>query len=207
MSSRMLLFGGTFDPVHHGHLIVARAVGEALGVNQVTLVPAARSPHKSGTSASARQRLNMLHLAVEDDGCFEICELELNRRLPSYTLDTLRQLKSLHGDGVELFWVIGSDMLAALHKWHRVDEVLEIASIVTVHRPPPADPNVIFEPIEGLFSPDQIARLKKMLTPAPLIDISSTDVRRRVAEGLSIKYLVPPSVAEYISREGLYRRG
>ena len=112
----LVLFGGSFDPVHHGHLIVARAVAELRGFNRITLVPAAQSPHKRDAHASAEHRLAMLRLAVEDDELFDICDSEVKRSPPSYSIDTVEALRSQHGGDVELHWVIGADMLIDLYE-------------------------------------------------------------------------------------------
>jgi nicotinate-nucleotide adenylyltransferase len=200
MAEDICLFGGTFDPVHHGHLIVARAIAEAKGFLRVTLVPANNPPHKPPPQASAADRLAMLKLAIEADGLFDLCDLELNRSGPSYTLDTLKALRQRWGQAT-LHWVIGADMLGELRQWHRVEEVLELANLLVADRPakapraahPSLQETRVLRPVPGEF------------LHTPLIDISSSDIRARVREGKPIRYLVPQAVARYIAEHNLYR--
>lgn len=205
MARRVLLFGGTFDPVHHGHLITARSVAEQGGYEKVTLVPAAQGPHKAAAAASAQQRLDMLKLAVEGDDGFDICRDELLRAGPSYTLDTLEAIRRRLGSDVELHWVVGADMLAELPTWHRVGEVMSLATIIVAARPPwdsrMAD---ILDGLSSSLGSDSVEQLRRAVVRTPLIDISSTRIRERWAGGLSIRFLVPPAVGRYIATHGLY---
>lgn len=207
MGERIVIFGGTFDPVHVGHLVVARHVAERLAARRVTLMPAAVPPHKAAAgSATGEHRLAMLRLAVEGDALFEVSTLELDRPGPSYTFDTLTQLRGLHGPDAELVWVVGMDMLRDLPGWHRSAEVVELARIVTAARPPaPDDWPQWGGRLRQRFGDARAAQLTSDVLDTPLIDISSTDIRRRVREGRSIRYLTPPGVVEYIERQGLYR--
>jgi len=206
--AKWALFGGTFDPVHHGHLIVARSVAEQLGVDRITLIPAASPPHKPGPSASGEDRLAMLELAIEGEGVFDVCDIELSRSGPSYTLDTLCQLRRRHGGEAALHWVIGADMLADLPTWYRATEVLEAARIVIAARPPwHRKLEEIFAGLAGSLPPEQVERLRASVVQTPLVDISSTEIRRRVGQGRSIRYLLPEAVREYIGRRGLYAGG
>jgi nicotinate-nucleotide adenylyltransferase len=142
----------------------------------------------------------MLRLAIEGDGLFDLCDLELHRSGPSYTLDTLKALRQRLGQAT-LHWVIGADMLGELRQWHRIEEVMELANLLVADRPAKepraAHPSVqetrVLRPMPGEF------------LHTPLIDISSSDIRARVREGRSIRYLVPEAVARYIADRGLYR--
>ena len=208
MPERIVCFGGSFDPVHNGHLIVARAVAEARGFERITLVPAANPPHKPPTRASAADRLAMLRLAIEGEGLFDICQIELDRTGPSYTLDTLTFLRRSRGQDAEIHWIIGSDMLAELHRWHRAEELLRAARMVVVARPPWRDQlDDLFVQLRLRLPPDQVLGLRESVVDTPLIDISSTEIRHRAAAGMSVRYLVPEPVADYISRKGLYSAG
>lgn len=201
---KIVLVGGSFDPVHHAHLICARAVAEAVGVKRVVLVPAAQPPHKKGTAASAADRLAMLRLAVEGDDLFEVDDLELRRGGASYTYDTLAAIRAGRG-GARLFWVIGADMLRDLHLWHRVNEVLEMAELLVMVRPPwDREMDQTFAALARRLGSDVAERLRRHVVPTPLVDISSTEIRRRIAAGLSIRYLVSEGVRDYIRRRGLY---
>ena len=205
MAAQIVLLGGSFDPVHHGHLIVARALAELRGFRRITLVPAARSPHKNATFAPAEHRLAMLRLAIEGEGLFDLCDLELRRRGPSYTFDTLAALRQ-GAPEASLHWVIGADMLEDLASWHRVHEVLELAELIILARPPwDGELEGIFGGLRASFSAEEIEKFRRSVTSTPRIDISSTAIRRRVRQGKSIRYLVPERVRRYIEAQGLYR--
>ena len=202
----VVAFGGTFDPVHFGHLIAARAVAEHLGAQRVVLVPAGSPPHKAPPAAAARDRLAMLELAVEGDDLFEVSPLEIDRTGPSYTHDTLVQLRQSLPAETELAWMVGLDMLLDLPNWRRAGEVVEMVRIVTALRPPaPNDLDLLLSPLRGRFTDEQLARLKSDVLLTPLVDISSTDIRRRVREGKSIRYLTGQSVVAYLGRHHIYR--
>jgi len=206
VADRIVLFGGTFDPVHHGHLIVARAVAERCGYRRITLVPSARPPHKQVASASAADRLAMLRLATEGEALFEIRDIELRREGASYTFDTLQAFRRQAGKDVELHLVVGADMLADLPNWHRSTEVVDLARFVVAARLPwHRRMDEVLAALRGRFSPSAVDRLSAAVVETPLIDISSTEIRRRVAAGLPIRYLVPDLVRKYIERRGLYR--
>lgn len=216
MPKRIVLFGGTFDPIHHGHLIAARSVAEFFHFESVTLIPAAVAPHKlgdrgCGAGAAPRDltagehRLEMVRLAVEGEGLFEVSDVELRRPQPSYTFDTLMAYRQEHGLEVELCWVIGADMLADLPTWRRADEVVDMARIITASRPPYSRRvQSILEKLRLRFSPEQVARLAGGLVETPLIDITSTQVRWRAREGKAISFLTPAPVWRYIEEHGLY---
>lgn len=188
---RIGVFGGTFDPPHHGHLIVAADVHAALALDRVLLVPAAVPPHKRETvKAPAGTRLEMVRAAVAGDPRFEVDDLELRRPGPSYTVDTLRTLRD-RLPGVELFFMVGADNLRELATWHEPEEIVRLARLVAVPR--------------GCDDVDTDAPFPVLSVPVTRVGISATDVRRRVAAGQSIRYLVPDAVREIVAREGLYR--
>ena len=200
-----MLFGGTFDPVHHGHVIVARAVAEQGGYQRVILVPAARPPHKRQPEAPAADRLAMLELAVEGESLFDICRLELERPGPSYTYDTLCRLREQHGRKTELHLLIGADMLEEFPTWHRAQEVLETTELVVAARP--GWEGRLAPVLEGLgrkLGKEKAEKTRRSILSTPLIDISSTEIRRRVRRGLSIRYLTPYPVVDYIKSQRLY---
>ena len=193
---RTLRFGGTFNPIHHGHLICARVAAEAAGFGHVTLIPNQQSPHKAGVAAnvSAADRLTMCRLAVADDAGFAVDDLELARPAPSYTIDTVRQLK-FDGD-TRIHWLIGADQLAALPHWHRWDELLTEVAFVVMARPGWTT--------DWASLPPAVQKLRDAVVTTPLVQISSTDVRQRVADGRSVRYWVPPAVEDHIRRHRLY---
>ncbi len=206
MPARIVQFGGTFDPIHHGHLIVARAVAEYFHFAKVILIPAGAPPHKlTLPDASAEDRLAMIRLAIAGEELFEASDIELRLPQPSYTFDTLLALREQRGLEVELCWLIGADMLEDLPNWHRADEVVDMASIITAARPPYSRrTDWILEKLSVRFSPEQLAKLKAGVVETPLIDITSTQIRKRRREGKSIQFLTPDSVVNYIKEKGLY---
>ncbi len=182
---RLGILGGSFDPVHHGHLILARAAKEELLLDRVVLVPANLSPHKCDTKpATAADRLAMVRLAIEGESGIDCSDMELVRPAPSFTVDTLRELAAVH-PGAELFLLIGADNVQKFHTWGEAGAIPSLASIAVLERSAATTPH-----------PWPVVRR--------LVDISSTDIRRRVARGLSIRYLTPDAVCAYIGRNGLY---
>jgi nicotinate-nucleotide adenylyltransferase len=192
-----LYFGGSFNPIHHGHLICARAVAALKNFDQVALVPSFQPPHKPNAAnmAGALDRLTMCRLAVAGDPTFAVEDLELLRPGPSYTLDTVRALKA-RGEQ-EIWWLIGADMLLYLPGWHQSADLLAEVNFIAVAR--------LGWEFDWQALPPEFRRLESNVVQAPLIQIGSTDIRRRVAEGLSIDYLTPPAVCRYIRNHGLYR--
>jgi nicotinate-nucleotide adenylyltransferase len=183
------LFGGSFDPVHHGHLIVARIAAETLGLDSLRFVPAREQPFKRGQhGATADQRAAMLELAVTDSPGFAVERAELERPTPSYTVDTLRELHARE-PGIRPVLLVGADAAAEMDAWHHAEEIPALATVVVFARAGvPVPPS------------DLIARTIEV----PAIEISATEIRRRIREGLSIRYWVPDSIAEYITRHRLY---
>ncbi len=205
MPQRIVLFGGTFDPVHNGHLAIARAIAEECSFEHITFVPSAKPPHKQQAHAAAEHRLAMLELAIAGDDLFHICELELARSGPSYTIDTLTALAREAGEDAELYWIIGADMLPDLPSWHRASEVLDLANILVAVRSPWHERlEEVFASLGGSFTGAQIGRLRRGVVRTPLIDISSTEVRRLVRQGGAVGHLVGEAVSRYIAEHGLY---
>ena len=202
-SRRIGIMGGSFNPVHTGHLIIAQDAAERLELSEVLFIPAAIPPHKQHLrQVAAEHRLNMLRMAVESDIRFSVSDLELRRGGVSYTIDTVRSLKEEYPED-QLVLVIGSDTLVDLHNWYKIDELLELCEVATFLRPGESCPEEIAGKV-NLENPLR-DRLLGNLMEAHLIEISSSEVRMRVAEGLGIRYLVPAEVEMYIYEHGLYR--
>ncbi len=197
---RVGILGGTFDPIHIGHLVAAEAVRYSLELDQVIFIPAGRSPLKPAPAAPASQRLAMVELAIRSNPYFRVSTLELERPGPSYTVDTLRQLRADLGPAVELYFIAGQDAVADLARWHQPRELLSLCRLVAVTRPSYTsfDPRRLEAAIPGVSE-------SLVLVEMPLIGVSASDLRRRVREGRPIKYLVPEAVEEYIYRHGLYK--
>jgi nicotinate-nucleotide adenylyltransferase len=200
----VLLFGGSFDPLHHGHLIISRAVAERIGAARVVLIPSAVPPHKQNKRlAPPADRLEMCRRAVAGDSLFEVSDWELGQPGPNYTLLTVQHFRKQAAAEATLYWLIGLDGLNELDTWHRIAELVEACTIVTAVRPGHAAPDL--KRLSPLLRPEQIGRLSQFVIDTPLLDISSTQVRERVARGQSIRYLTPEPVREWIETRGLYR--
>jgi len=196
---RPLWFGGSFNPIHFGHLICARAAAEAGGFDRVILVPSAQPPHKAGdtTLAPPAHRLAMCQLATAGDPFFQVDGLELERLGPSYTIDTVRQLRAnLKDPAAEIAWLIGADMAKSLPTWHQPDRLLAEVRFVLMARPGWS--------IDWNSMPAAVQKLQGNLVTVPQLDISSTQLRNRLNQGKSIQYLTPDVVVEYIDGHNLY---
>ena len=195
--------GGSFDPVHIGHLIIAQDAIERLNLSEVIFIPAAIPPHKQHVQqVDADHRLNMLRLAIESDPRFSVSDIEVKRGGVSYTVDTVATLRSsLQNE--KLFLIIGSDTLVDLHTWYKTDLLLEMCEIATFIRPGEDSIESISEKVK--LPEKQRDRLLRNVIEAHRIEVSSTEIRTRLAQGMGIRYLVPPSVEAYIEKHGLYR--
>jgi nicotinate-nucleotide adenylyltransferase len=182
---RIGIYGGTFDPIHHGHLILAREAREQLELEKIVFVPAATSPFKNAPISSAADRLAMLQAAIADEPGFAIDEYELHRPPPSYTIDTIKNISAREADA-ELFCLIGRDNVNGLTKWHRFSELEELVQFVVLDR-------------AGESANHSYPLVQRT------IDISATDIRNRVASQRSIRYLVPERVNEIILSRRLYQ--
>lgn len=194
---RLGLFGGTFDPVHFAHLAIAEWARVDLRLEQVLFVPNQSPPHKAEVLVtSAQHRLAMLQLAIADNPHFSVCTVELEREGASYTVDTLRWLRQTPDFAdATLFWILGTDSLEEFDQWHQPEAIQGLCVLA-------AYPRLGARPERGRR--DLVERA--ILLKAPLIELASSDIRRRFGAGHSIRYLVPDAVRDYIERSGLYRR-
>ena len=196
---RLGILGGTFDPIHMGHLQMAEAVYRRMALAQVLFIPAYVPPHKVGMYfATAQERYAMTELAVADYPYFAVSDMELRRSGVSYTIDTLRELRRLYPSR-ELYFIIGADSVAQLHTWHNIEEMLELITFVAAGRP---GYEGVMEQVARRLG--QRARERIILLDTPEYDISSTDIRARIAGRASLAGLVPQAVEKYIYRHGLY---
>lgn len=204
MSLQYGILGGTFDPPHLGHLLLAQVVHSALRLDRVWFVPTGEPPHKRGrVIAAASHRLAMVERAIAGDERFAVSAIELTRPGPSYTVDTLRLLRAEWGREVTVTLIIGWDMLAYLPQWHDAAGVVQGADrLAAVHRP---GTDVADATIERVAAVVPGLRRKLVLVPMPQIDISSTMIRERVARNLPTRYFVPDLVDSYLREQGLYR--
>ena len=212
-----VFYGGTFDPVHDGHVAIARAARDVLDAD-VALLPARDPPHKAETRADAAQRAAMLALAIRDEPRLAVDLRELGRDGPSYTVDTLAELRAEHGPDAPLAWLVGADSLRQLHTWSRWRRLFELAHVVAVQRPGlPIDDEALAHAapeVAGEIALRQCppARLHAaaaggfvLLPLSQLRPESSTDIRRRIRDGDRWRERVPPAVAAFIDHHGLYR--
>ncbi|WP_461829186.1 nicotinate (nicotinamide) nucleotide adenylyltransferase [Aquifex sp.] len=194
-----IVFGGSFDPVHIGHIILARDIKEKLGAEEVIFVPTAQAPLKGRHRASARDRLNMLRLALEGEEGFSVEDYEIKRGGISYTVYTLEYLKEKH-KGKELYLMLGSDSFLRFHLWKEPERILTMVKIVVVDREGKLEE--VKKYIDNNFSD---YKDKILLLRTRRIDVSSTEIRQRIREGRSVYCLVPERVERYIREKGLYR--
>lgn len=198
---RLGLYGGTFDPVHLGHLLLAEQCREQCALDEVWLIPAHQSPHKVGqTLTPGKARLEMLQLATAGLGRFVVSDLELRRGGPSYTVETLQQL---HDDDPrrELFFLIGADSLRDLPTWREPRRIAELATLVAVNRGDRPLPDMAA--LTAALG-EEIARRVRLVT-MPGLDLSSSDIRHRIRTGRSIRFMTPRAVEAYITQHQLYR--
>jgi len=194
------ILGGTFDPVHNGHLAIAEQVRTLLKLEEVVFVPAGQPWLKTGRSiTSAEQRIKMLQLAIAGKPYFRLSAIEIERAGPSYTVDTITQMKAQLGREDELVFIIGWDKLYELHLWKDLPRLLEACRLAAVPRPGYSLPD-----LTNLEAAIPGAAQRVELLDMPLLDVSASEIRRRVAHGQSISALVPQAVAQYIDRHALY---
>jgi len=201
---RIALFGGTFDPIHLGHTTVARAAVTSIGAEKVIFIPARCSPLKGFfPSADDDDRLRMIMLAIAGEDLFAVSNIELKRPAPSYTLDTVRQFKRDYGADVSIHWLLGADAIGDLVHWHKIRELIDECKLTTMRRAGYEPPD--FDRFVPTWGPERVARLKRNIVETPLIDVSSTEVRRRLLAGEDVSGMLHPDVIEYIRAHDLYR--
>ncbi len=194
------VMGGTFDPIHNGHLLMADEARGRLSLAMVLFMPAGQPWLKPDTPISAAEhRVQMVHLAIADKPYFQLATMEVERPGPSYTVDTIAELREKLGAGDELFFILGWDSLAELPQWHEPSRLIEMCNLVVAPRPGYSRPDL--KKLEDLV-PGLSQRV--MIMKKPEVDISASAIRQRVANGLSIRHLVPEAVNRYVKEHGLY---
>jgi nicotinate-nucleotide adenylyltransferase len=191
---RVGVMGGTFDPVHHGHLVAASEVADRFGLDEVVFVPTGNPWQKSDASVSSPEdRYLMTVIATASNPRFQVSRVDIDRDGPTYTVDTLRDLRKQYGPDAELFFITGADALSKILSWKDAQELFDLAHFVAVTRPG-------YE-----LSDDHLPADTVSLVRVPALSISSSDCRRRVADGKPVWYLVPDGVVQYIAKRRLYR--
>ncbi len=197
------ILGGTFDPIHYGHLVAGEEARCALGLERVLFVPSARPPHKLEYPVSpADRRVEMVRLAIADNPQFELSTVELDRSGYSYTVDTVAELQQQLGSEAQLYFILGEDALADLPAWHQPKKLLELCELIAVNRPG-------YHSFSLRLLERQLPGVENRVHPVriPELAIWSTELRARVASGLPIRYLLPDTVHDYIYEQGLYLNG
>ena len=201
---KIALFGGTFDPVHLGHTTVAEDAARYIGAEKIIFIPAKRSPLKGFLpKANDKHRLEMIALAIAEHKTFEVSDFELRKPAPSYTLETVRQFQAKYGSGTLIHWLIGADSIDDLAYWYQIVELIDNCILTTLYRAGCAPPD--FTKYEPIWGPQRIEKLQQNVIQTSLIEISSTEIRDRLAAGIDVTGMLTPSVAEYIRKNGLYR--
>src|SRR5690242_14357803 len=194
-AQRIGVMGGTFDPIHHGHLVAASEVAQAFTLDEVVFVPTGQPWQKDDRKVSASEdRYLMTVIATASNPRFSVSRIDIDRGGPTYTIDTLRDLRTERGDEAELFFITGADALAQIMSWQDVNELFALAHFVGVTRP------------GHRLTGDGLPKDKVSLVEVPALAISSTDCRERVARGEPIWYLVPDGIVQYIAKRRLYRQ-
>ncbi len=210
------IFGGSFNPIHVGHLIVAEEVFLQRALSKVIFVPTGVSPHKESSDLiDSSHRFNMVKIAISDNEHFEVSDLEIKRSGKSYTIDTIRSFKEIYGGKDNLYLIVGTDMLSEISTWKDIGTLAEMCNFIVVNRfPVTINGNLSEYPFGkrglngiNLFSKEKLAEIERLKVPIPPIGISSTEIRERLRCGRSVKYLVPQCVEDYIKANDLYVKG
>lgn len=202
---KIALFGGTFDPIHLGHTEVANVALQRLDADEAIFIPAKRSPLKGrGPTASDNDRLAMIALATESNERFRVSDCELRRSAPSYTLDTVNQFRDELGPKTAIYWLLGADSVADLVHWYRPEELIDACHVAVMYRGGYERPS--FEKYLSRWGRQRVEKLQNDVIETPSIDISSTEIRRRLAAGEDVSKMLHPQVATYIRKQNLYAR-
>lgn len=201
MSKSLGIFGGTFDPIHYGHLLAAEWAREFWDLEEIIFIPSARPPHKDlGGVSDSRHRYRMVELAIEGNPGFSASAIELERAGYSYTVDTIAHYNQVK-PGADIYFIIGVDALQLMYTWKSPEQLLKLCRLIAVTRP-----GYQLDQSDACFQSAPSALWERLtLLPIPGLEISSSDIRQRVMEGKSIRYLVPPAIEEYIRQNELYK--
>ena len=206
VTRKIALFGGTFDPIHLGHTTVAVDAAKHIGAENIIFVPAKRSPLKGFfPRAGDIDRLKMISLAVAGNNNFQVSDYELQKPEPSYTLETVRQFQADYGNETSIYWLIGADSIDELQLWYRITDLVDECNLSTMFRAGCKPPN--FAKYEDIWAPERVEKLQRNVIKTSLIDISSTEIRNRLASEDDVSDMLHPDVADYIRQHSLYQSG
>ncbi|MGB3366693.1 MAG: nicotinate-nucleotide adenylyltransferase [Acidaminobacteraceae bacterium] len=199
---RIGIMGGTFDPIHNGHLVLAEQIRTRFNLQKIYFIPVGNPPHKMNVTKSTKyDRLNMTKLAIESNKNFEISDIEIKKEEVSYTIDTVREIRNTVNAEDKLYFITGADAILLIDTWKDYKELFEIVTFIGATRP-----GISVEELQNKIDEVKTKHgVKIESTKVPALAISSTDIRRRVEEGESIKYLLPESVETYIKENGIYK--
>ncbi len=201
---KIVLFGGTFDPIHIGHTTVADEAAEHVGAEKIIFIPAKRSPLKNFLpKTSDADRFAMIALAIADNRKFELSDYELKKPEPSYTLETVRQFQAGYGSNTSIYWLVGADSIDDLPHWYKVVELLDECNLSVMYRAGCDLPD--FSGFENIWGAGRVEKLRQNTIRTSLIDISSTEIRNRIATGRDANDMLNPLVADYIRKHKLYK--
>jgi nicotinate-nucleotide adenylyltransferase len=201
---KIALFGGTFDPIHLGHTAVAADAAKTIGAEKTIFVPAKRSPLKGFfPKAGDSDRLKMISLAIAHKKNFQVSDYELRKPEPSYTLETVRKFQSDYGDETLIYWLIGADSIDELQLWYGITDLIDECNLATMLRAGCKAPN--FAKFEDIWGSDRAEKLQRNVIETSLVEISSTEIRRRLAASRDVADMLDPAVADYIYQRGLYK--
>lgn len=201
---KIALFGGTFDPIHLGHTTVAAEAARHIGAEKTIFVPAKRSPLKGFLpKASDSDRFAMMALAIAGNKNFQLSDCELKKPEPSYTLETVRQFQEANEAETSIYWLIGADSIDELQLWYRITELIDACNLSTMYRAGCEPPS--FAKYKDIWDSERVEKLQRNIIQTSLIEISSTEIRNRLAAGDNVTDMLHPDVADYIRKHNLYR--
>jgi nicotinate-nucleotide adenylyltransferase len=201
---KIALFGGTFDPIHLGHTTVAADAAKRIGAEKIIFIPAKRSPLKGFFPiAGDSDRFQMISLVVAHSKNFQVSDYELRKPDPSYTLETVRKFQSDYGDDTLIYWLIGADSIDELQLWYGITDLIDECNLATMLRAGCKPPN--FAKFEDIWGSDRVKKLQENVVETSLVEISSTEIRSRLAAGRDVAGMLDPAVADYICQHGLYK--
>lgn len=204
VKKKIALFGGTFDPVHLGHTTVAAAAAEHIGAEKVVFIPAKRSPLKDFyPEANDDDRLAMITLAIADSEKFHLDDYELRKPKPGYTLKTVKHFQADYGDEVLTYWLAGADSIYELSRWYGIVELIDTCILSVMFRAGCEPPD--FTRFKDVWGAGRVEKLQRNIIRTPLVDISSTEIRNRLAAGRDVTGMLAPQVVDYIRKHGLYQ--
>ena len=204
LKRKIVLFGGTFDPIHLGHTAIAAAAAEHIGADKIIFIPTKRSPLKDYfPEASDDDRVAMIATAIAENKKFQLSDCELKKPEASYTLETVRQFRADYGSDTLIYWLVGTDSIDELPRWYKITELIDECNLCVMFRAGFQPPD--FAKFTAIWGPQRVEKLRRNVIQTPLIDISSTEIRKRLAAGLDVADMLHSSVIDYIRKNHLYQ--